>query len=127
MHIMTHPSIAELRDLYDAYCRSREAEGGNPRIGRELPVLLKRCGFSKVDFEVICAHSEVMGDEQFLASEGIGIPSQLVRDGFLSSKVLAKISVEWRNILKSPNHAILRQLYLASGEKLLPKGRAERE
>jgi len=127
MHIMTHPPITELRELYDAYCRSREAEGGNPRIGRELPALLKRGGFSKVDFEVICAHSEVVGDEQFLASEGIGIPSQLVRDGFLSSRVLAKIAVEWRNMLKTPQHAILRQLYLASGEKPLPKARAEGE
>jgi ubiquinone/menaquinone biosynthesis C-methylase UbiE len=121
MHIMTHPHIAELRELYDAYCQSREAEGGNPKIGRELPVLLKKAGFAKVNFEVICAHSEVVGDELFLASEGIGIPSKLVQDGFLSSKVLAKIAVEWRNMLKSANHSILRQLYMASGEKPLEK------
>jgi ubiquinone/menaquinone biosynthesis C-methylase UbiE len=117
MHIMTYPHIAELGELYEAYCRSREAEGGNPQIGRELPALLKQGGFSKVEFAVICAHSEIVGDEQFLASEGIGIPTKLVQDGFLSSKMLAKIAVEWRNLLKNPNHAILRQLYMACGEK----------
>jgi SAM-dependent methyltransferase len=121
MHIMTYPHIAELGELYDAYCRSREAEGGNPKIGRELPTLLKKAGFSKVNFEVICAHSEILGDELFLASEGISIPSKLVQDGFLSSKVLAKIAVEWRKMLKSANHSILRQLYLASGEKPLER------
>jgi SAM-dependent methyltransferase len=117
MHIMTYPHIAELGELYDAYCRSREAGGGNPKIGRELPTLLKKAGFSKVNFEVICAHSEILGDELFLASEGIGIPSKLVQDGFLSSKVLAKIAVEWRKMLKSANHSIIRQLYMASGER----------
>ena len=117
MHIMTYPHIAALGELYEAYCRSRQAGGGNPQIGRELPVLLKKGGFSKVEFAVICAHSGIVGDEQFLASEGIGIPTKLVQDGFLSSEVLAKIAVEWRNLLKNPNHAILRQLYMACGEK----------
>jgi SAM-dependent methyltransferase len=37
MYLMTHPHIAELGELYDAYCQSRETEGGNPKIGRELP------------------------------------------------------------------------------------------
>jgi SAM-dependent methyltransferase len=123
MHIMTLPHIAELAELYDAYCQSRQAEGGNPKIGRELPAFLKEGGFSKVDFEVICAHSEIVGDELFLASEGVGIPSKLVQDGFLSSKVLAKVTVAWRNMLRSPNHAIFRQLYVAVGEKELEKSR----
>jgi ubiquinone/menaquinone biosynthesis C-methylase UbiE len=127
MHIMTHPHIAELAELYAAYCRSREAEGGNPTIGRELPTLLKKGGFSKVDFEVICAHSEIVGHEPFLASEGIGIPYKLVQDGFLSSKALANIAVAWRNMLKNPYHSILRQLYMAAGEKPLEKGTTERE
>jgi ubiquinone/menaquinone biosynthesis C-methylase UbiE len=122
MYMLTHPHIAELGELYDAYCQARKADGGNPKIGRELPALLKKGGFSKVEFEVICAHSEIVGDELFLASEGIGIPSKLIQDGFLSSKVLAKIAVEWRNMIKSPNHSILRQLYMASGEKPLEEG-----
>jgi len=124
MHIMTHPHIAELADLYDAYCQSRMAEGGNPKIGRELPALLKKGGFSKVKFEVICAHSQIVGNELFLASEGVGIPSKLVQDGFLSSKVLARVTVAWRDMLKNPNHAIFRQLYMAIGEKELEKSRA---
>lgn len=122
MHIMTYPHVAELRELYDAYCQSRYVEGGNPKIGRELPVILKKGGFSKIDFEVISAHSEIVGDEIFFKSEGIGIPSKLVQDGFLSSKVLAKISVGWRNMIKSEDHAIIRQLYMAVGEKLPRKG-----
>lgn len=122
-HIITYPHIPELRELYDAYCQARYAEGGNPKIGRQLPNILKKGGFSKVDFEVISAHSEILGDEVFLKSEGIGIPSQLVHTGFLSSKVLAKISIEWRKMLKSEDHLITRQLYIAVGEKLLEQSR----
>lgn len=119
MHIMVYPYVAELRELYDAYCQSRYAEGGNPKIGRELPNILKKCGFSNIDFEIISAHSEIVGDEMFLKSEGMGIPSKLVYDGFLSSKVLGKVVIGWRKMIKSESHTIVRQLYMAVGSKLL--------
>lgn len=119
MHIMTYPHIPELRELYDAYCQARHSEGGHPKIGRELPVLLKKNGFTHVAFEVISAHSNIVGDEMFFRSEGIGIPSKLVKDGYLSSKTLGKISVGWRNMVKHQDHAIIRQIYLAAGEKTL--------
>lgn len=122
MHIMTFPQIPELQELYEAYCRSRYAEGGNPKIGRELPLILKQAGFTAIEFEIINAHSAVGGDAIFLQSEGVGIPSKLVRDGFLTSKALAKISIEWRDMLKNNNHAILRQLYLAVGTKTAEGG-----
>lgn len=119
MHTMTYPYISELRELYDAYCQSRYIQGGNPKIGRELPTILKKGGFSVVDFEIISAHNEIMGDEMFLKSEGIGVPSQLVHDGFLSSKLLGKVAIEWRKMINSENHSIIRLLYMAVGEKLL--------
>jgi len=122
MHIMTYPHIPALRELYDAYCQARYNEGGNPKIGRELPGLLKRGGFSKVRIEVISAHSDIVGDEMFFRSEGIGIPSKLVHDGYLSSKMLGKISVGWRDMINSVDHAIIRQIYMAAGEKArMPK------
>lgn len=117
MHIMTYPHIPELRDLYHAYCKARTVEEGNPTIGRELPSILQKCGFSKVDFEVISAHSAVVGDDMFFKSEGIGIPLQLVQKGYLPSKVLGAISIEWRKMIKSESHSIVRQLYMAIGEK----------
>ncbi|MBY9078356.1 class I SAM-dependent methyltransferase [Paenibacillus sp. CGMCC 1.18879] len=119
MHIITYPQILQLRELYDAYCKARYAEGGNPRIGRELPMLLKKGGFSKIDLEIICAHSEILGEGIFFKSEGIGIPTKLVQDGFLSSKALGEISIEWRNMIKSKEHSLVRQLYMAVGEKPL--------
>ncbi|MBM0276214.1 methyltransferase domain-containing protein [Micromonospora tarensis] len=120
MHVMTHPHIPELDDLYRAYCRSRSDEGGNPTIGRELPALLRAAGFADIRFDVISAHSQVAGTDAFLRSEGSGIPVQLVRDGYLDSRTLARLTVGWRAMLRRDDHAIIRQLYAAAGRKVRP-------
>jgi len=120
MHLRTHPEISELKDLYDAYCRLRVAEGGNPRIGRELPSLLRKGGFANVDLEVVCAHSTVTGDDMFLKSEGVGIPSQLVKEGYLPSGILDQLAVKWHRVLRHEHHSIFRQLFVSGGEKLSP-------
>lgn len=119
MHIMTSPHVPELRELYEAYCRARYAEGGNPKIGRELPTILKKGGFSNIDFEIIGAHSGLLGDEKFFKSEGVGIPYKLVEAGYLTSKVLGSINVKWKKMIYDDSHAIIRQLYLGAGEKIV--------
>ncbi len=118
MHIMTYPKISELRLFYDVYCKARESEGGNPRIGRELPQILKQSGYTNVDFDIISAHNQIVGDEIFFQSEGISIASKLVKDGLLTSKDLAGISVAWRNVIRNGEHSIVRQLFVAVGEKI---------
>lgn len=117
MHLRTHPEIPELSDLYDAYCRLRVDEGGNPLIGRELPSLLRKGGFTDVDLEVVCAHSTVTGDDMFLKSEGVGIPSQLVKEGYLPSGLLDRLAVKWHRVLRHEHHSIFRQLFVSGGEK----------
>jgi ubiquinone/menaquinone biosynthesis C-methylase UbiE/acyl carrier protein len=116
-HLRTYPDIPELKILYDAYCRSRQAEGGNPKIGRELPQILKRAGFVNIDMEIACAHSEITGDELFLKSEGVGISAQLVKDGYLTREALDKISIQWHALLNKDDHAFYRQIFMAAGEK----------
>ncbi|MES9524666.1 class I SAM-dependent methyltransferase [Streptomyces capoamus] len=117
MHLMTSPPIPALSELYGAYCRSRADEGGNPTIGRELPGILRGGGLSAVTFTVVSAHSDIVGSKSFLGSEGVGIPTQLVRDGYLSSKALGEIARSWRDLMRNDQHAILRQMYLSAGEK----------
>ena len=118
VHLNTFPYIPELGLLYDAYCRARIHEGGNPKIGRELPSILKRSNFINVDIETIIAHSEVVGDEIFLRSEGSGIPAKLVEDGYLSKDILDRLTGKWYEMLQEDNHAIFRQLFVVGGEKV---------
>lgn len=116
-HERTSPDSPALDELYDAYRRARRSEGGNPCIGRELPMLMKRSGYAAVDLHLLAAHSHVIGDSAFLKAEGAGIPVQLVKTGHLASAALDRIAGQWRTMLSSKDHAIFRMLFAAVGEK----------
>lgn len=124
MHLMTCPDIPELHDLYDAYCRCRTAEGGNPRIGRELPGILQEGGFANVELEIVSAHNRLSGDDVFLRSEGSGIPTRLVKDGYLSREIMDRLARKWHSALQRNHHVLYRQLFLAAGQKAAPGGLA---
>jgi ubiquinone/menaquinone biosynthesis C-methylase UbiE/acyl carrier protein len=116
-HLRTTPNIGELDALYDAYCRARRQEGGNPYIGRELPHVLLCSGFTNVSISVIAAHNAICGDEKFLRSEGSGIAAQLMRDGYLSKEAFDSLEKNWRSMLGHPHHSIMRILFMATGKK----------
>jgi ubiquinone/menaquinone biosynthesis C-methylase UbiE len=117
LHLRSYPEIPELRDLYEAYCSARVSQGGNPRIGRQLPVVLADAGFSDVDLEIVVSHNRLVGDHAFLRSEGSGIPAQLVKEGFLSRDALDRLADRWHRALQQPDHCLVRQLYVAAGQK----------
>ena len=119
-HERTFPNIPALDDLYAAYRSARRADRGNPAIGRELPLHLKRAGYASVDFHVIAAHSSVVGDMAFLKAEGAGIPVQLVKTGYLASDSFERVAKDWRSMMTARDHAIVRVLFAASGQKLSP-------
>jgi ubiquinone/menaquinone biosynthesis C-methylase UbiE/acyl carrier protein len=120
LHERTSPNSPALDELYDAYRRARRSEGGNPCIGRELPLLLKRAGYGGVDLHLLAAHNHVIGDAVFLKAEGSGIPVQLVKTGYLPSESLDQIAGQWRSMLTAKDHAIFRMLFAAVGEKTPP-------
>lgn len=118
LHERTAPDSPALNELYDAYRRARRSEGGNPCIGRELPLLMKRAGYGGVDLHLLAAHNHVLGDGAFLKAEGSGIPVQLVKTGYLASEALDRIAGQWRSMLTAKDHAIFRMLFAAVGEKI---------
>jgi ubiquinone/menaquinone biosynthesis C-methylase UbiE len=116
-HLRTFPPVPELSDLYLAYCSARTKEGGDPRIGRRLPALLAKAGFSDIALEMLCSHNTIMGDEIFGRSEGSGIALQLIRDGFLSSDCYDRLALNWSVMLKTPGHSMVRHLFACCGQK----------
>ena len=116
-HLITHPPIAELDKMYNAYIESRFSEGGNPLIARQIPALLRKGRFDKIDIEVICVHNLLEGDRPFLKAENVNISKSLVRDGFLEKETLESLIENWYKMLQHPDHAIFRQLFIVNGEK----------
>ncbi len=118
LHLRAYPDIPELDVLYQAYCRRGRANGGDPCIGRRLPFIMQKAGFSNIDFEAVVAHSRIAGDEAFLRSEGSGIPAQLVKDGFLPRETMDSLAARWSDALRREDHVLMRQLFMAAGQKV---------
>ncbi len=116
-HLLTYPNIPELSTLYDAYCRQRVDQGGNPYIGRELPMLMEREGFGAIDFDTITAHSTLTGDTKFISSESSGIGLTLVQDGYIEADTYERLSKKWSEVLFADNHGYYRNLYICKGTK----------
>lgn len=115
-HTRTWPSVKELTPLYEAYRASRRNDQGDPCIGRRVPRLLAKTGFSVIAQEIEVAHNALLGDEPFFRAEGVGIPAQLVESGFLDQTVFEKLIRSWKEMLVDPDHCITRQLCVAIGE-----------
>ena len=120
-HLRTFPEVPELDDLYKAYCAHREADGGTPKIGRQLPSLMKTCGFSSLNLQSVIAHNSIVGDMVFLKAEGSGIPRKLMQDGYLDPIVLENLIINWGRMLDAPGHSIIRELLVCSGSKSIDK------
>jgi amino acid adenylation domain-containing protein len=116
-HILTYPVIPELDEMYRAYCDSRFSEGGNPLVGRQMPAYMIKEEFSYVKFEVLCVHSDIVGDKALLQAENVNISKSLVTEGFLKKETLDALAENWYKMLQDPDHVIYRQLFVISGEK----------
>jgi SAM-dependent methyltransferase/acyl carrier protein len=114
-HLRTWPDVRELETLYEAYRKSRRSDGGDPCIGRRLPQLLRNAGFALAGFEIQVSHSQMLGDRPFLQAEGVGIPAQLVASGFLEQQELEQLIHSWTEMLRHPDHCIMRPVVVAIG------------
>ncbi len=116
-HLLTYPTIKESDEMFSAYINSRLSKGGNPLIGRQIPVLLKNGGFEELKVEIICVHSEIEGDKPFLKAENVNISKSLVKEGFLKKDSLESLIENWYKMLQYPGHVLFRQLFVTSGTK----------
>jgi len=126
-HTRTWPPVHELSDLYKAYRTNRQQDQGDPCIGRRVPKLLTSAGYAVIAQEVEVAHNAITGDEAFFKAEGVGIPAQLVKDGFFEQSVFESMIQSWKEMLAHPDHCITRQLCVAIGEAQTPEAKAATE
>ncbi|MBL4763656.1 MAG: SDR family NAD(P)-dependent oxidoreductase, partial [Gammaproteobacteria bacterium] len=80
-------------------------------------MVLQSAGYDDVQLHMVHAHNRLIGEEQFLKSEGIGIPAKLVNAGYLPSSTLSTIAKDWSKLLKHQDRVIFRQLFMCWGKK----------
>lgn len=124
-HLRTFPRVAELDELYQAYCEMRVSESGNPYIGRELPRFYAAAGYKDIAFKTITAHTYKTDKALFLGAESSQIGMALVKKGFINEAVFKRLIVNWSKMALSPDNVMMRELYCAIGTKVSVEGRAE--
>lgn len=124
-HLRTFPRVAELDELYQAYCEMRVSESGNPYIGRELPRFYAAAGYKDIAFKTITAHTYKTDKALFLGAESSQIGMTLVKKGFINEATFKKLIVNWSKMALSPDNVMMRELYCAIGKKVSVEGRAE--
>lgn len=116
-NVLTYPVIPELDEMFAAHSKSSFKDGGNPLVGRQLPIFFERSGFKKINLEIATAHSQNKGDQAMLAAENVNISRSLVKNGFLSEETLENLITKWHEMLNTPDHIIYRQLFIVGGVK----------
>jgi len=118
-HLRTVPHILELDKLYDAYCRARLEEGGDPYIGRRLPQLFMNEKLEEVQYKTVTAHTFKTDKSLFLGAESSGIGMSLVKKGFLEEAVFKDLLFGWSKMAQSNDNVMIRELYCCIGQKPL--------
>jgi hypothetical protein len=62
------------------------ARGGNPRIGRRLPRILKEAGFVHLTFAAMLQHSDILGLEAISPSPPPGFLDSFVERGVITAE-----------------------------------------
>lgn len=114
---LTEPPIPELPSIIVKYGQAQAAQGGNRRIGRSLWRILKAAGFSKLDSEVIAAHSDEFDIEPFLPQIDPDRLLPLVRIGLVSEQEFEQIRVSHMKFLASSEPYMLILSFMVCGEK----------
>ncbi len=116
-HLRTYPRVDELDDLYNAYCRMRLDQGGNPYIGRELPRYFSLAGYKDINFSTITAHTFKIDKSLFLGAESSAIGMTLVEKGYLNNATFKNLIINWSKMAHASANIMMRELYYASGVK----------
>lgn len=84
LRLLVDPEPPFVDEVGRAIERAQEARGGNRRIGRRLPRLLREAGFTEIAVDGLVAHSEVVGLEALRGVLSMGALRQLAEAGILA-------------------------------------------
>lgn len=113
---VVEPRVPGLRRLLARYGAAQSKRGGNRRIGRALPRLLRDAGFTNVALEAVAIHSDDAGlDAVFPQLDPIPLQS-LVAAGQLSEQEYSELREAHARFVASDPYAVI-LLFMACGLK----------
>ncbi len=95
------PNIDNIPSIINKLISMQGKAGGNREIGRSLPRLLKKTGFSNVDLEAISVHRDLVGLEGFKEQFNPIRFERFYRNGILSENDFQSIEKAFENSLNN--------------------------
>ncbi|PWU70034.1 class I SAM-dependent methyltransferase [Gracilibacillus dipsosauri] len=114
---VVEPNIENLSTIVQKLIDVQAQAGGNREIGRSLPRLLAKAGFSDIDMDAVTVHSDLVGLEGFKEQFNPKRFERLYKNGILSEAEFRSIEEAHKNLVRDPEAYAMMIFQLASGRK----------
>lgn len=113
-----NPDIPSLTSVLRKVAEQQATKGGNRIIGRSLPRLLTRAGFSDVDMDIVIQHSNFHGIEGFKRQFDINRFVPFLRNGVINEQEYNELKQAHENINNSHEAYAMMTFVMACGKKV---------
>lgn len=113
-----NPDIPSLPSVIRKVAEQQATKGGNRIIGRSLPRLLTRAGFSDVDMDVVIQHSDLHRIEGFKLQFDINRFVPFLRNGVINEQEYNELKQAHENINNSHEAYAMMTFVMACGKKV---------
>jgi len=96
------------------------ARGGNPRIGRRLPRILREAGFVHLTFDAMLQHSDILGLETISPQPPPGFLDSFVERGVITADERDAAAADIQAFYADAGALVILPALIASGEKPAP-------
>jgi SAM-dependent methyltransferase len=114
---LAEPPVEKLDVLLEKYGEAQRSRGGNRRIGRWLPRLLRDGGFVDIEFETVVSHSDHAGLTRIFPQLDAAPLDWLVRGGYLTHAERDAYRAEHKKFFGADDPFALVILFMACGTK----------
>ncbi|TWT13188.1 class I SAM-dependent methyltransferase [Planomicrobium sp. CPCC 101079] len=111
------PDIEGFQSITRKLTEMQSNAGGNRLVGRSLPRLLRKTGFTEIELETVAVHSDLAGVEGFQTQFDPKRFEGFYRNGILTEKEFSHISKVTERLSEDPDSYAMMLFVMACGMK----------
>jgi len=111
------PDIEGFQSITKKFTEMQGNAGGNRLIGRSLPRLLRKTGFTEIELETVAVHSDLAGVEGFQTQFDPKRFEGFYRNGVLTEREFSQISQVAERLAEDPDSYAMMLFVMACGMK----------
>lgn len=117
---LTDPQLApEINAIFEKAGSIQTSKGGNTRIGRRLPRILRDAGFDHLDLDIMAVHSDLVGMAEMAPLFDVDLLWPALQAGVITEEDYALVQTAFTTYRASPESIDMYTLLFACGQKPL--------